>query len=223
MSASVSAWSAKRQISPTAGARPRGINASKPGYMCRSRTDCAHCCAITGLTGKPSRAWRIASVNRSANGSAPKRSDKATQPDTWPGTVTLSQPRAGIASSPLKRPGFQAAGARPDALSPCKRPSAHTCANASPPIPFMTGSITVCVMAAASAASMALPPRAKAAAPACAARGCEVAMTLRARTGWRLLAAEGVQCMGCPEWGWAMVSRADMILASPRHCLPTPC
>jgi hypothetical protein len=48
------------------------------------------------------------------------------------------------------------------------------------------GSTTVKVMAAASAASTALPPRAKAAAPACEAKGCEVAIMFRAKTGLRL-------------------------------------
>jgi hypothetical protein len=37
----------------------------------------------------------IAGCSRSAKGSLPKRSDKATQPATAPGTVTLSQPRCG--------------------------------------------------------------------------------------------------------------------------------
>ena len=58
-------------------------------------------------------------------------------------------------------------------------------AKASEPMPFIVGSTTVRQMAAVSAASMALPPRARACSPACAARGCEVATTLRAITGMR--------------------------------------
>src|SRR5690606_38642957 len=129
--------------------------------------------------------WRMASSNRLSNGSRPKRSDSAAHADTPPGTVTLSQPRLGILAWPAKRSGVHAAGERPDAFRPCNACPSQTKAKASPPMPFMVGSTTVSVMAAASAASIALPPRAKTAAPACAASGCEVATTLRARTGCR--------------------------------------
>ena len=176
------------------------MKASKPGNIFSSLTASPHCRATTGLTGKPSRAWRSASTNRSSNGSAPKRSDSAAQPDTWPGTVTVSQPRAGMSAMPLKRSGCQPAGERPDAFRPCSRLPSHTSANASPPMPFITGSTTVRVMAAASAASMALPPRAKAAAPACAARGCDVAMTLRASTGCRPEGWGRFEFMVVPGW-----------------------
>ena len=54
--------------------------------------------------------------------------------------------------------GVQDVGERPDPLSPCKRAPSHTSANASPPMPFITGSTTVRVMAAATAASTAFPP-----------------------------------------------------------------
>ena len=195
MSSSVWAWSAKAHSSPVRGARPLVRKASKPGAPEKSVQALAHCRAITGLTGKPSRAWRTASTNRSSKGSAPKRSDSAAQADTTPGTVTDSQPLRGIASRPLKRSGVQPAGERPEALSPCSLAPSQTSAKASPPMPFIVGSTTVSVIAAASAASMALPPRAKAAAPACAASGCEVAIRLRASTGWRAAGEAGVQFM----------------------------
>jgi len=59
-------------------------------------------------------------------------------------------------------------------------------ANASPPMPFMQGSTIVSVMAVASAASTALPPFCSMRKPAWAPRGCEVATTLRAKSGRRV-------------------------------------
>lgn len=50
-------------------------------------------------------------------------------------------------------------------------------------MPFDTGSTRVSVIAAARAASTALPPSASIAKPACAAGGCDVRTKLRARTG----------------------------------------
>ena len=96
--------------------------------------------------------------------------------------------------------GVHAAGARPEAFSPCSRLPSQISAKASPPMPFIVGSTTVSVIAAARAASMALPPRAKAAAPACDASGCDVATTLRAMTGWRPERCESDRsCDGRPQ------------------------
>ncbi len=60
----------------------------------------------------------MAGWNSSANGSLPKRSDNAAQAATAPGTVTVSQPSAGIADMPAKRCGDQACGARPELFKP---------------------------------------------------------------------------------------------------------
>jgi len=57
--------------------------------------------------------------------------------------------------------------------------------NASLPIPLLVGSTTVSVIAAASAASTALPPASSMLSPACAASGCDVATTFLASTGMR--------------------------------------
>ncbi len=127
----------------------------------------------------------MAGSNSAANGNRPKRAESATHADTAPGTVTVSQPRSGIALSPAKRAGVQACGARPEAFSPLSAAPSHTMANASDPTPFETGSTTVRVIAAAIAASTALPPRSIMRKPAWAASGCEVATTLRASTGTR--------------------------------------
>jgi hypothetical protein len=53
------------------------------------------------------------------------------------------------------------------------------------PSPQPVGSTTVSAMAAAMAASTALPPASSMRRPACAARGCEVETTLRPMTALR--------------------------------------
>ena len=77
-----------------------------------------------------------------------------------------------------------AAGERPEAFNPCNCPPSQTIANASDPIPLDTGSTSVSVIAGATAASTALPPSASIDRPACAASGCDVHTTLRAKTGF---------------------------------------
>jgi hypothetical protein len=57
--------------------------------------------------------------------------------------------------------------------------------NASLPMPLLVGSTMVSAIAVASIASTALPPFSSIRKPACAARGCDVATTLRASTGMR--------------------------------------
>ena len=60
-------------------------------------------------------------------------------------------------------------------------------AKASLPRPLLTGSQMVMAAAAAMAASTALPPFHSMRRPACAASGCEVETTLRAKTGMRVV------------------------------------
>src|SRR5437764_9036470 len=76
-------------------------------------------------------------------------------------------------------------GARPDALSPCKRLPSHTIEKESEPSPLLVGSRTVMHAAVAIAASTALPPSRRICNPACAASGCEVATMFAARIGSR--------------------------------------
>ncbi|MCY1517340.1 hypothetical protein D9M68_520180 [compost metagenome] len=133
----------------------------------------------------------MAGAIRSANGSLPKRSLIATQPRTAPGTVTESMPRIGgvAASAPylaLKYAGVQAFGAGPEAFRPCSSLPSHRMQKASLPRPLLTGSTSVITAAVAMAASTALPPCCRMRRPACAASGCEVATTLRAKTGRRV-------------------------------------
>ena len=118
------------------------------------------------------------------NGNRPNLPCSATHADTAPGTVTEFQPNGGTAS-PEKYSGVHAAGERPDAFSPCSCRPSQTIANASEPMPFDTGSTSVSVTAVATIASTALPPSAITCSPACAAKGCDVATTLRASTGLR--------------------------------------
>ena len=86
---------------------------------------------------------------------------------------------------PAKRSGVSAAGLCPLAFSPCRRLPSHTIANRSLPRPLPVGSTTVRVIAAASAASTALPPASSMRNPACAARGWEAATTFWPMTGMR--------------------------------------
>ncbi len=174
--------------SPGVGARPRGMKAAaKPGWSASSGTWRAHLSATMQATPWPRSASSMAGSSRSANGSRPQRSDSATQPATAPGVVTVSQPRSGIAP-PWRRAkyaGSHAAGAPPEALSPCSRWPSHRIANRSLPRPLDTGSTIVNAAAAAIAASIALPPLSSMRRPACDASGCEVETTLRAKTGLR--------------------------------------
>ncbi len=78
--------------------------------------------------------------------------------------------------------GSAAAGARPLAFSPVSSPSRQTSAKQSPPTPVDIGSTTHSTAAAASAASIALPPRSRARSPACVASGWLVATIPRAAT-----------------------------------------
>jgi hypothetical protein len=96
--------------------------------------------------------------------------------------VTEFQPRVGT-GPPWKYSGVHEAGERPEAFNPCNLSPSHTMAKASEPMPVETGSTRVRVIAAARAASAALPPSASIARPAWAASGWEVQTTLRASTG----------------------------------------
>ena len=134
------------------------------------------------------RAQRTAGAATSANCNLPKRCTSFAQAATAPGTVTASQPNCGMASRPAKRSGVQAAGEGPEEFRPCNSDPSQTMAKASPPMPHPVGSTTVRAIAAATAASTALPPRISIAMPACDASGCEVAITSRQKIGER---AEG--------------------------------
>src|SRR4051812_10415217 len=133
----------------------------------------------------------IAGSSRSANGNLPKRSDSATQLAIAPGMLTESKPRfGGVAASPYLREkysGVHAAGAGPDELRPCTCLPSHRIAKESLPRPLLHGSHSVMHAAAAMAASTALPPFHMIRRPACAASGCEVETTLRAKTGTRVV------------------------------------
>src|ERR1700683_2566005 len=124
-------------------------------------------------------------MNSRSNGNLPNRRDNSLQTETAPGTVTESQPVAGIVLHPAKRSARQAAGERPEPFRPCSRCPSQTMANASLPMPLDTGSTTAAAIAAPRAASTALPPCSSMRSPACAASGWLVATTLRASTGMR--------------------------------------
>ena len=112
----------------------------------------------------------------------------STQSDTAPGTLTVPQPTLGIAASPAYLSGVISAGEWPEALRPTSLVPSHRMQKASEPMPFIVGSVIVMAIAAASAASTALPPLASMRRPAVEAKCCEVATTLSAKIGSFLLA-----------------------------------
>ena len=117
---------------------------------------------------------------------APKSArERSTHAETAPGTVTDSQPRCGMAARPAKRSGVQSADERPEAFNPWSSLPSQRMQKASEPSPFPVGSTTTSAIAAANAASMALPPRTNIRRPACVASGWEVVTTFRPKTGER--------------------------------------
>mgnify|MGYP003609270794 CR=1 FL=1 len=148
---------------------------------------------VIGLTSAPraqtdyrlGRPFSAHSLGELLRGTAQDAGDVLAPADTAPGTVTAFQPFSGMPPSLSKYAGVQPAGARPDAFRPCSSLPSHTIAKPSLPMPQPVGSTTVKAMAAASAASTALPPASNMRRPACAARGCEVLTTLRPSTDER--------------------------------------
>ncbi len=124
---------------------------------------------------------RMAGARTSASVMVPYVSTSALQPESAPGTVTERAPLPGTSS------GSSAASAstsifEPDlplASRPTRRPASasHRMANMSPPMPVMCGSVTLSTAAAATAASMALPPSCRISRAVAVARGWLVAAT----------------------------------------------
>ena len=108
--------SGRRTICPTRGAWPKTRRASS---SVRSRASTAHAAAITGVTAKPCSAASIAGARQRSSPTLPKRSSRAAQPETAPGTVTEVGPRTAISSSDS---GSTPAGARPLAFRPWAAP-----------------------------------------------------------------------------------------------------
>src|SRR5712692_1273375 len=148
---------------------------------------------------KPSRASAMAGRSTSASSMVPKRSRASVNPATEPGTATARGPTT-LASSatrghakssdtppPATRymPSYAAAGAT--ALKSTVRVSSSlarwTSMVPAPPMVLMKGSTTVIANAVATAASMALPPRARIAAPTSAPIGCSATTRPRGASG----------------------------------------
>ena len=94
---------------------------------------------------------------------------RSAQARTAPGVVHERGPNSSTTRSGMR------IGERPEPLSPCSFPPCQTSENASPPTPLSVGSQTVRQAAAASAASIALPPCSSARTPARVAAGWLVA------------------------------------------------
>ena len=134
---------------------------------------------MMGVTGNPSRAYRMAGSSAAASVRLPWVRTSSSHPASAPGTVTdmtpcsdpERKPRAASVSRSISEPD------RPLALSATSRRSraSHTMANMSPPMPVMCGSVTLSTAAAVTAASMALPPARSTSSPAADASGWLVA------------------------------------------------
>src|SRR5438874_1094403 len=82
---------------------------ANPGCPFSSGTCFSHWPAMVGETRNPSRAYRIAVSKSFSNGSLPNLRCSSSHADTQPGTVTVFQPRVGIAFWPPKNSGVQQA------------------------------------------------------------------------------------------------------------------
>ena len=132
------------------------------------------------------------------------------QPSTAPGTVTANTPWSGIDVWPwaCSRSRVAPCGERPLAFKPRVRPVAAswTMANRSPPTPVIVGSTTDRTPAAATAASMALPPWLSMSRPAAEASGWLVAIMPRRPIATERVARDVV--VGTPGSRWVTVSSA---------------
>ena len=133
----------------------------------------------------------MAGASASASGMVPCSARMVSHPCTVPGMDTEKGPSWGICRCPAARSRSMdaAPGARPLPFRACTffSPSWRTRANISPPTPVDSGSTTLRVAAAATAASTALPPCISICSPACAASGWLVAtIPFNASTGDRL-------------------------------------
>ena len=144
---------------------------------------------------------------RSVEAEPPEALREVTQARTAPGTVTERGPVSSTRSSSSTR------GERPDPLSPWRRPSCQTSANASPPTPLSVGSATASTAAAAIAASTALPPSPNAARPAAVASGWLVAIIASPATAGILR-----HPLGCAAPARKSASRSSFMLRSWQVC-----
>lgn len=130
---------------------------------------------MTGLTGNPSSARRMAGASTSPNVLVPYLVRSAFQPASAPGTVTARAPVLGAVVSPAAtKPATSTFDPDlPEASRPTRRFSLadQRMANMSPPMPVMWGSVTLSTAAAATTASIALPPCSRMASAAVVASG----------------------------------------------------
>ena len=140
----------------------------------------------------------------------PKRVSKASYPEIAPGTVAELMPVPGTLSTPsccLKYSGVQSAGAQPAEFRAYNFLSRalQTRAKRSPAMPVSFCEVTSSTAAAATAASMALPPCRRISKPACAASG-----SLVATMPWRAITSE----RPCPSQPWPREPGAATIFAA---------
>src|SRR5712691_5919747 len=179
--------------------RPRRYTLADSGNAPSSSMNRAMVSAWYQSWTKPSRASAMAGRNTSPSSMVPKRSRARVNRATEPGTATARGPTT-LASSctrghakrsdtppPTTRyiPSYEAAGATALKSTVSVSFSLARCTSMvpAPPIVLMKGSTTVIANAVATAASMALPPRARIAAPTSAPIGCSATTRPRGASG----------------------------------------
>ena len=120
---------------------------------------CFHSSAMTGETWKPF-ARRSRSPARTGSRNADCRTARTARPMPRPRPARSRSPSRAAASPQRRRNARRshAAGERPDAFRPCSDVPSHRMRTRREPRPLPVGSTTVSAMAAARAASTALPP-----------------------------------------------------------------
>ena len=129
-------------------------------------------------TATPSSAYTTAASSASARLRRPPSESNVVQAATAPGTVTGAGPVSGICACVPRRSPAEAAEAEAPLPLTVRAPPCGVCTSAmmSPPTAQLCGYTTVSAAAAATAASIALPPLRNASAPASLARRCGVAI-----------------------------------------------
>src|SRR6185369_12206551 len=224
MRSSVRARSGLRKVSPGKGALPFGRYTREDSGSAEmiSAVRC-HVCAVTSATGKPSVAHSIAEARASPRVRVPYRVRQLNSPSNAPGTVTLRGPLIGTAFTPPDRnlSADADAGERPlpfSATNFCSR-AMYIIAKQSPPRPVDIGSVTVSTAVAATAASIAFPPRLRTLIAVSTARGwLEAAIAFLLVTTERREGKARSENLTCKAPYFPSIENAKSLL----FALPTP-
>src|SRR5215813_321706 len=175
----------------------------------------------------PSRARRIAGASATASSIVPNRSRARQSPATEPGTATDRGPntlascstfghgKSAVDTPPVTRYidswAAEGAAALKSTVSVSSSVARCTSIVPAPPIVLMNGSTTVIAKAVATAASIALPPRASTPAPTSAPLGCEATTDQRSLLGDHQLGPDHAPPFDAQRrsWYWTMSTRRE--------------